>query len=513
MAVANDSKVIEGDEGWQVLGEPTEGALATLGMKAHLDPDAYPRLAVVPFESDHKYMATLNATHDGQRLILMKGAPDRVLDRCVNELDSEGGTQALEPGFWLQVIDDLGGQGLRVLAAAVRSVDSEMTSLDHEDLVEMTLVGMVGIVDPPRPEAIEAIATCHSAGIRVKMITGDHAGTATAIAQEMGIATSAAAVTGAELEAASNEQLRGIVESTDVFARTSPEHKLRIVSALQRNGEVVAMTGDGVNDAPALRRADVGVAMGIKGTEATKDAADMVLADDNFSTIEHAIEEGRRIYDNLQKALVFLLPTNGAQSLVILVAILVGSQLPLDPVQILWINMVTAVTLSLALAYEPAESDVMSRPPRDASAPLVSREQLIRVGYISVLIGGPTLALFYLASDWGWSQAQAQTLAVTMLAIGQMAYLFSTRALRDSGFRKETLTGNPAIWIAIAVMLVLQIALVYLPFMNSWFNTAPLGWVGWALPFAVSLGVFVMAEAGKAVFRRMGQVQSKHVNA
>jgi magnesium-transporting ATPase (P-type) len=506
MAVANDSKVVERAEGWQVLGEPTEGALATLGMKAAFDTDEYPRVAVVPFESDHKYMATLNATPEGQRVILLKGAPDRVLDRCASQLGEHGNTEALNLTFWHQGIDHLGDQGLRVLAAAVKPADPDATRLDHDDLTDLTFVGLVGIVDPPRPEAIQAIATCHDASIRVKMITGDHAGTASAISREMGITSesSAPAVTGAELEAATDEQLRRIVESSDTFARTSPEHKLRLVRALQRNGEVVAMTGDGVNDAPALRRADVGVAMGIKGTEATKDAADMVLADDNFSTIELAIEEGRRIYDNLQKALVFLLPTNGAQSLVILVAVLFGLALPLDPVQILWINMVTAVTLSMALAYEPAEADIMHRPPRNAKAPLVSREQLVRVAYISVLIGVPTLALFYLATGWGWSASEAQTLAVTMLALGQVGYLFSTRALRESGFRLATLTGNPAIWIAVGALLVLQVGLVYLPFMNTWFNTAPLGWVGWALPFVVAIGVFVLAEVGKAGLRRMG---------
>jgi magnesium-transporting ATPase (P-type) len=314
---------------------------------------------------------------------------------------------------------------------------------------------------------------------------------------------SPSAVTGAELEAASDEKLRRIVESTDTFARTSPEHKLRLVRALQRNGEVVAMTGDGVNDAPALKRADVGVAMGIKGTEATKEAADMVLADDNFSTIEHAIEEGRRIYDNLQKSLLFLLPTNGAQSLVILVAILFGLALPLDPVQILWINMVTAVTLSLALAYEPAEPDLMLRPPRDPKASIVSREYLVRVAYVSVLIAGATMAVFYLARSWGWAQDEAQTMAVTMLALGQVAYLFNARSLRESSLRREMLTGNRVVWIVIGIMLVLQLGFVYLPFMNTWFASAPLGWVGWVLPLVLSVAIFLLVEVGKAILRRV----------
>jgi magnesium-transporting ATPase (P-type) len=505
MAVANDSKVVQGDEGWQVLGEPTEGSLATLGMKAGFDRSAYQRVAVVPFESDHKYMATLNATPSGQRVVLLKGAPDRVLDKCGSELDAAGRPQPLDREFWQEGIDRLGSEGLRVLAAAARPADASLAELDHDHLDGMVLVGLVGIVDPPRPEAIDAIATCHRAGIRVKMITGDHAGTAAAISREMGMSDgdSASAVTGAELEAASDEKLRRIVNSTDTFARTSPEHKLRLVRALQRNGEVVAMTGDGVNDAPALKRADVGVAMGIKGTEATKEAADMVLADDNFSTIEHAIEEGRRIYDNLKKSLVFLLPTNGAQSLVILVAVLFGLALPLDPVQILWINMVTAITLSLALAYEPAEPDLMLRPPRDPKASIVSRDSLVRVAYVSALIAGATMLVFYLARSWGWSQAESQTMAVTMLALGQVAYLFNARSLRESSLRREMITGNRVVWIVIGIMLVLQAAFVYLPFMNNWFASAPLPAVGWLLPLGLSIVIFVLIEVGKAVERRV----------
>ncbi len=505
MSVANDSKVVQGEDGWQVLGEPTEGALATLSRKAGFDPDGYHRVAVVPFESDHKYMATLNDTPGGQRVVLVKGAPDRVLDRCATELGAQGRPAPLDRAFWDSAIDELGDEGLRVLAAAARPADPAMDELDHDDLTDLVLVGLVGIVDPPRPEAIEAIATCHQAGIRVKMITGDHAGTAAAIAREMGITgdEAAEAITGAELEAVSDERLRTVVGRTDTFARTSPEHKLRLVRALQRNGEVVAMTGDGVNDAPALKRADVGVAMGIKGTEATKEAADMVLADDDFSTIERAIEEGRRIYDNLQKSLVFLLPTNGAQSLVILVAVLFGLTLPLSPVQILWVNMVTAITLSLALAYEPAEPDLMDRPPRDPKAPLVSRHYLMRVAYASVLIAGATLLVFILARSWGWPLAEAQTMAVTMLALGQMAYLFNARSLRESSVRADIFTGNPAVLIVCGILLVLQIGFVYLPFMHSWFGSAPLGATGWLVPLGLSLVVFALVEVGKAMFRRL----------
>jgi magnesium-transporting ATPase (P-type) len=273
-------------------------------------------------------------------------------------------------------------------------------------------LGLVGIVDPPRPEAVAAIAAFREAGIRVKMITGDHPETAIAIGREMGIGDGSRAVTGAELEAADAGALRLIVQNHDVFARTSPEHKLRLVQALQANGEVVAMTGDGVNDAPALKQADVGVAMGIKGTEASKEAAAIVLADDNFASIEHAVEQGRTIYDNLRKSILFLLPTNGAQALVILVAVLFGFALPLSPVQILWVNMVVAVTLSLALAFEPTESGLMRRPPRRPDAPILDRWLLWRIGSVAMLIGGATIAVFLFVQGQGYRSAAAQTMAV-----------------------------------------------------------------------------------------------------
>ncbi|NMD47317.1 MAG: HAD-IC family P-type ATPase, partial [Propionibacterium sp.] len=279
MAVANDAVVAPADGRWGLVGEPTEGALATLGLKVGFDPAGYPRTAVLPFDSEHKYMATANTTPEGHAVLMVKGAPDRLLDRATSQLSATGGTEPLDRAWWDARVDELSAQGLRVLAAASRPAAAP-GSVDHDDLAGLVLLGLTGIVDPPRPEAITAIATCHTAGIKVTMITGDHAGTATAISREMGIFDEATeqAVTGAELEAATDAELRTIVDRTETFARTSPEHKLRLVKALQANGEIVAMTGDGVNDAPALKRADVGVAMGIKGTEATKEAADIVLA-------------------------------------------------------------------------------------------------------------------------------------------------------------------------------------------------------------------------------------------
>lgn len=338
-------------------------------------------------------------------------------------------------------------------------------------------------------------------GIRVKMITGDHAGTALAIGREMGIAAHGTQVlTGAELEAMDDERLRAVVRDVDVYARTSPpEHKIRIVSALQFHGEVVAMTGDGVNDAPpALTQADVGVAMGIKGTDATKEAAEVVLADDNFATIERAVEEGRRIYDNLRKSLLFLLPTNGAQSLVILVAVLAGLALPLAPVQVLWINMVTGVTLSLALANERAEHDIMDRRPRNVKASILTGPAIRRIVVVSILIGGAALGVFYFERGLGADMAQAQTTAVTMLATGQLAYLFNCRFLDRSGVTLDVFRGNVAVWWSTIALVVLQLVFVYAPpFMHDWFRSAPIGLREWGgLTFGLAIVIFLLVEGG-----------------
>ncbi|MBM7479924.1 cation-translocating P-type ATPase [Oerskovia jenensis] len=515
MMLCNDARVVhepagEGD-GWRLVGEPTEGALRTLGLKAGLDPAGWRRVALVPFESENKYMATLTEDPDGDLHVLVKGAPDRVLDRCSTQTGPDGRPEPLDRDFWSAQIDEIGAQGLRVLAAARASAAPGATTLAPGDLeAGLELVGLVGIVDPPRPEAVEAIAQCQDAGITVKMITGDHSGTALAIAREMGIvpptgtgdgAPAPQVLTGAELEAMSTEELRAVVRDVDVYARTSPEHKIRIVSALQSHGEVVAMTGDGVNDAPALTQADVGVAMGIKGTEATKEAAEVVLADDNFATIERAVEEGRRIYDNLRKSVLFLLPTNGAQSLVILVAVLLGWALPLQPVQVLWINMVTAVTLSLALANERAEPDIMSRRPRDAKASILTAAYLRRVLLVSVLIGGATMAVYFIERDQGMGVAEAQTTAVTMLALGQLAYLFNCRFLDRSSITPAVLRGNRAVWYSAGSLLALQAVFVYAPFMHSWFGSAPIGLREWGITLGLAVVVFLLVEAAKALGR------------
>jgi magnesium-transporting ATPase (P-type) len=503
MAVANDAHLAEENGQWKVVGEPTEGALCTLGRKAGFHCEGHQRLASIPFESHNKFMATLEQLPDSGRRLLLKGAPDRLLQRCRWQLGADGSPQALDPAFWETRIEALSSQGLRVLAAARRDVPADQDAIKLNDVEQdMLFLGLVGIIDPPRPEAIEAIRRCHQAGIRVKMITGDHAGTARAIAGEMGFGNHARAISGAEIEAATDEQLQILAQDCDIFARTSPEHKLRLVKALQARGEVVAMTGDGVNDAPALKRADVGVAMGIKGTEATKEAADIVLADDNFSSITQAVAEGRTIYDNLRKAILFSLPTNGAQGLVLFVAVIFGLVLPLTPVQILWVNMVVAVTLALALAFEQAEPGVMRRPPRDPQAAIIDGGFLWRIAFVSLLIGGASLAVFEWQMAHGVALGTARSMTVNTLVIGQAFYLFNSRFLLASSLQLRLLFSNRIAWLAIAVLLGLQLLFIYAPFMQLWFGTAPLTLQHWLVSLLIGLLVFLIIEAEKAILRR-----------
>jgi magnesium-transporting ATPase (P-type) len=362
---------------------------------------------------------------------------------------------------------------------------------------------MLGLADPPREEAIRAVAQCRAAGIRVKMITGDHAATARAIGEELKLADEVRALTGAEIEAMDEERLCRAVASTEVFARASPEHKLRLVQALQANGEAVAMTGDGVNDAPALKRADVGVAMGHKGTEAAKEAAEIVLADDNFASIAAAVEEGRATYDNIRKAILLILPTNGGEAGVLVTAILLGlPEFPITPVQILWVNMVTAVTLALALAFEPAEADIMRRPPRSPREPLLTAFMLWRVGFVSMLLVAGSLGLFLWEIARGMSTEVARTAAVNLLVMGEVFYLFNCRRLTNPVLSWEGLTGNRYVLIAIAILIGLQVLFTYWPVMQALFHTAALDAAAWGRILAFGLAVFAIIELEKGIVSR-----------
>jgi magnesium-transporting ATPase (P-type) len=499
----------EGEGGeWRLSGDPTEGALVVLAAKVGLDREAemerFPRLDTVPFESEHRFMATLHGGPEGPGRIFLKGAPEVVFEKCqrVHGGDEDG----LDPDAWQRSTDAVACEGFRTLALAVREAPAGHERLTPEDVEGgFTLLGVVGIIDPPRPEAIEAVEHCRRAGIRVKMITGDHALTARSIGAQMGIGDGRDAVSGSEVERASEEELIELVREHDVFARSSPEHKLRLVRALQARGEVAAMTGDGVNDAPALKQADIGVAMGIKGTEAAKSAAEMVLADDNFATIERAVEEGRTVYDNLKKTILFILPTNGAEALMVIAAVaLAFTELPITPVQILWVNMVTAVTLALALAFEPTEPGIMDRPPRPRGEAILSGYLLWRIACVSVVIAAACLWLFDLERAAGATPERARTVAVNALVAGQLFYLFNSRYIMRSSFGVRRLLSNRAALLAVGVLVVLQLAFTYLPFLQKGFGTEGLLAMDWVWVLAVGVGVFLLVEGEKAVMRRRG---------
>ena len=446
----------DGSGDWQVAGDPTDGALLALALKAGLDGDAErrhrPRTDVIPFESEHKFMATLHHDHEGHGVIYVKGAPERVVAMCSHAMGPSGPV-AIDPDAWHARIEALADGGQRVIAVACRSTLPGSAELDMADVAEgLTLLGLCGLIDPPRDEAIAAVQACRDAGIRVKMITGDHAVTARAIGRSFGLAGDGRAVTGPELDRVSDADLAGVADAYDVFARTTPEHKLRLVKALQSTGHTVAMTGDGVNDAPALKRADVGVAMGRKGTEAAKEAAAMVLADDNFASIAHAVEEGRTVYDNLRKTILFMLPTNGGQALVILVAVLAGYTLPITPVQILWVNMVTAVTLGLALAFEKPEPDIMKRPPRPPREGILPGFLIVRMLLVAVLLLAAGFGVFLYEEARGASLDRARTMAVNALVVGEAFFLLNARAVRNSVLNPQGLFGSRPVWISIALI-------------------------------------------------------------
>jgi magnesium-transporting ATPase (P-type) len=496
-----------GDE-WRIDGDPTEGALLTAARKAGLDLDderrAWPRLDLVPFEAEHRFMASLHAAGEGRLRVFMKGAPEAVLARC-RAVSGISGEQPLDLMAWRQRADALAANGQRVLAIAMKPAGPEETGLGFDALEGFVLLGLVGMIDPARTEAIAAIRDCRSAGIRVKMITGDHASTARAIATGLGLANTAEVATGVDLDDLPDERLPALAARIDVFARTSPLHKLRLVEALQAQGVVTAMTGDGVNDAPALKRADVGVAMGRRGTEAAKEAAEIVLADDDFASIAAAVEEGRKVYDNIRKSILFILPTSAAEALTIMLAVLFGYVLPITPVQILWINMITAVTLGLALAFEPAEDDVMARPPRPAGEALLSRFLLWRTGFVALLLLAGTFGLFVEAETGGDSLERARTIAVNMLVLFEIVYLVNCRRMVASVVNRSGLLGSRAVLIAIATVLVLQMLFTYAPPMQALFGAAPLGLLPW-LKIALAAGlVFALIELEKAWQRRRGR--------
>ncbi|MCL7460858.1 HAD-IC family P-type ATPase [Micromonospora sp. MSM11] len=504
----NDARLDEQDGRWVVLGDPTEGAMlvagAKVGLHAHEVAAELPRVAAVPFTSERQFMATLHERPEGGRVVLVKGAVERVVEWSGSALHPDGSTGPLDAPAVLAAAHELAGEGLRVLATAMRPVGPTDGLVEEELAGKLVFTGLHAMLDPPRSAAAAAVTSCHRAGIDVKMITGDHLATASAIARRIGLLRAEPGpgdvLTGADLAALPAGELPAAVRGATVFARVSPEQKLRLVEALQADGQVVAMTGDGVNDAPALRAANIGVAMGRSGTEVAKEAADVVLTDDDFATIEAAVSEGRGVFANLTKFITWTLPTNAAEGLVILVAIVLGSALPILPSQILWINMTTAVFLGLTLAFEPKEPGIMDRPPRDPGQPLLTVALVVRVLLVSALLVVGAWWLFEWERSGGADLAQARTAAVNLFVTVMAFYLFSCRSLTRSPWRLG-LFSNRWLIVGVLVQALGQLALTYLPVMNDLFRTAPIDGQAWLR----ILGIAVVASAVVALDKRFGR--------
>lgn len=505
--VCNDSYLEFKDDNWIVVGDPTEGALIAAAKKAELSQQnlakSMPRLDSIPFESQFQYMATLHQTQGG-KILYVKGSVESILVRCGSSLDKQGNLTTVETAEIHQQVDEMARQGLRVLALAKKPVPESQNSVDHSDLEsDLIFLGLQGMIDPPRAEAIAAVQACQTAGIQVKMITGDHIATAKAIARRMGFRKTKhnrelVAYTGAQLAEMSKNELAEAVEAGSVFARVAPEQKLRLVEALQQKGEIVAMTGDGVNDAPALKQADIGIAMG-SGTEVSKEAADMILTDDNFASIESAVEEGRSVYKNLLKAISFILPVNGGESMTILLSTLLGRELPILSLQILWLNMLNSITMTVPLAFEPKSSGVMKQQPRPVNEPFLTVNRIKRILAISLYNWTLIFGMFEWVrqADWGTIEL-ARTMAIQALVMGRIFYLLSLSQFLPSllakfGGSKEEVSGAPALGVGIVVAVILQIIFANSPFVNQVFQTAPMNLDQWLICFGVALPMIGVA--------------------
>jgi cation-transporting P-type ATPase F len=505
----NDSQIVPDGDRLKVEGDPTEAALIVVAQKAGVVSEdthaAHPRLDVIPFESEHQFMATLHSRGEGQtRVIFKKGSVERLLKRCSHTLTDDGQLAPLDAPTIHAAVEQMAGRGLRVLAFARREVGNEHNQLHHDHVREgLTFLGLQGMIDPPRAEAIVSVRKCQEAGIQVKMITGDHALTARSIAIQLGLRGrgdgALVAVTGSELEKVSDTDLPELAERASVFARVAPEQKLKLVRALQSRGHIVAMTGDGVNDAPALKQADIGVAMGITGTDVAKGAADMLLIDDNFASIEAAVEEGRCVFDNLTKFIIWTLPTNAGEAAILITAVFLGTALPLLPVQLLWINMATAVLLGLMLVFEPKERDLMQRPPRDPRQPIITSALFLRTVLVTLLLFTGAFGAFLLEQQVrGKSLVEARTTVVNVIVMVECFYLLNCRSLLHSMF-SVGLWSNLAVFGGIAAMLGAQLLFTHTSLMNRLFHTAPLDATSWAYVGAVGLVAYGIVELEKRV--------------
>ena len=511
--LCNDAELFQQEGVWKVEGDPTEGALypfaTKLGMDRQAEQTAYPRIDAIPFESEHRFMATLHKEAGGKEMLLVKGAPEVILDACDRQQIADGNA-LLNRDHFMKASDQLAAQGERVLALAwLENPGLKAGTLRPADLPKnLVLLGLIGLLDPPRKEAIEAVAECHGGGIRVTMITGDHKITAAAIAKMLGIGDGRTAVTGTEIEEMNEAALQETVQNVDVFARASPEHKLRLVKAIQANKQIVAMTGDGVNDAPSLKKAEIGVAMGIKGTEVTKEAAGMILADDNFASITAAVKEGRTVYNNIEKAILFMLPTNVAQALVIAVAILFGFTMPITAPQVLWVNMVTSVALGLVISFEPHELDVMLRPPRAVDRPILTGFGIWRVAFVGLALLAYTLCAFFWMKSQGASDQLARTVAVNAITIGQIFYLLNSRYLLDSSLSLKAHLGNKYLPLGIGAVIILQLLFTYAPPLQALFDNEAVPLRVWPWLFVGGLVFFLVVELEKMMIRSSASLRS-----
>lgn len=483
---ANDT-VLHNEAGWQINGEPTDGAFLTLYYKQFPFPKKteYTEIDMLPFDSDYRYIAKLVEKKDGQRILFIKGSPDKLF-----LMAKANGKQKFAEDYWTNQVTNLTEQGKRVVAVGYQVVSNLVTQITPELLTKgIHFLGIAGIIDPPEESVIPALKEMNQAGVSVKMITGDHPLTAKAIAEKLNLAPEVSVITGGQLEQMSPQELEQAVVENQVFARTTPQNKLEIVAALQKNGLVTAMTGDGVNDAPALKKANIGVAMGKKGTDVAKDSADMILTDDNFGTMAVAIREGRRIYDNIKKSILFLLPTSFAEGLIIAFTILLQKDMPLQPTQLLWINMVSAITIQFAFIFEPAEANIMTRKPRQSTGRIFNRHDIFQMGYVSILVAAISLISYEWLLLQGVTRVVASTMMINIVVLSKIFYLFNIRT-KAPLFSKSFFTNPKAFWIS-GTMLLLQIALTYLPFMQNWFYTAALSPLEWGI--AVAAGVMILA--------------------
>jgi Ca2+-transporting ATPase len=521
--LCNDSALVQNGSEWEAHGDPTEVALIVSAQKAGLSMDGcnskYPRVDAIPFESQHQYMATLHQQGDGRpAVVYIKGAAETILERSKVAIDMNGQPTPVPKQEIISKVEEMASAGLRVLAFARLELPTDTSKITHDDLNSgLTFLGLQGLIDPPRQEAIAAVNTCQKAGIQVKMITGDHALTAAAIAKHIGLynpedhqSGEYCVLTGREIESMSDEELIESADQYSVFARVSPEQKLRLVEALQSRGHIVAMTGDGVNDGPALRRADIGVAMGITGTDVAKEAADMVLTDDNFATIEAAVEEGRGVFDNLTKIIAWTLPTNIGEGLILLAALILGVALPILPIQILWINMVSVSVLGIVLAMELREPGIMRRKPRNPDAAILSGELIWRVVLVGALILIGAFGLFEYELANSATLAQARTVAVNAVIMIAIFYLLNCRSLTRSMFQIGVFS-NRWVVIGIATMIALQLMFTYVPIMNTWLASAPISIGAWARILLVGVVSYLIVEFEKWIRRRRLGEETAHV--